>query len=164
MPGHLGHRQPVEVTQRERGPVVRAEPVEHFAGADPVDDRLPWVVDAGRLTVQQAQPALLPLDPPPVVGELVPGHPDQPRDRRIGCARLADGVHGGQERLGREVLGQAGVTAAGQQVAVDVRQCVVVQLQQPERRVGLYLRVPHILIVVRAAGAPTGGARSSPRA
>src|ERR1700733_16049588 len=68
MPGHLGYRQPVEVAQRERGPVVRAEPAEYLAGADPVDDRLPWVINPGRLAVQQAQAALLPLDPPPVVG------------------------------------------------------------------------------------------------
>jgi hypothetical protein len=113
---------------------------------------------ARRLAVQQPQPALLPLDPPPVVGELVPGYPDQPRDRCIGCARLADRVHRGQERLGRELLGQAGVAAAGQQVAVDVRQRIVVQLQQPERRVGPYLRLCHTLIVVRAAGTPTGSA------
>jgi hypothetical protein len=37
-----------------------------------------------------------------------------------------------------------------------VRQRIVVQLQQPERRVGLHPRVRHTLIVVRAAGAPTG--------
>jgi hypothetical protein len=97
VPGDLGHRQPVEVAQRERGPVVGAEPVEHLAGADPVDDRLPRVLDARRLAVQQAQPALFALDPPPVVGELVPGHPDQPGDRRIGRIRLAGRVHGGQE-------------------------------------------------------------------
>jgi NADPH:quinone reductase-like Zn-dependent oxidoreductase len=70
--------------------------------------------------------------------------------------RLADRVHGGQERLGREVLGQAGVAAAGQQVAVDVRQRIVVQLQQPERRVGPHLRMPHTLIVVWEADTPTG--------
>ena len=37
VPGHLGHRQPVEVAQRERGPVVRAELAEHLAGPDPLD-------------------------------------------------------------------------------------------------------------------------------
>jgi len=67
-------------------------------------------------------------------------------------------VHGGQERLGRELLGQAGVAAAGQQVAVDVRQRIVVQLQQPERRVGLHLWVRHTLIVFRVADTPTGSA------
>jgi hypothetical protein len=97
VPGHLGHRQPVEVAQRERGPVVRAEPAERLAGPDPVDGALPRVVDGHRLAVQQAQPALFPLDPPPVVGELVPGDPDQPRDRRIGRAWLAHRAHGGQE-------------------------------------------------------------------
>jgi hypothetical protein len=91
-----------------------------------------------------------------VVGELVPGHPDQPRDRRIWRARLADRVHGGQERLGREILGQAGVAATGQQVAVDVRQRIVVELQQPERGIGPHLRVRHTLIVVPEAGPPTG--------
>ena len=158
VPGHLRPRQPVEVAQRERGPVVSAEPVEHLAGTDPVNEHLPRIIDARRLAVQQAQPTLLPLDPAPVVGELVPGHPDQPRDRRPGRARLADRVHGGQERLGRELLGQAGVAAAGQQVAVDVRQRIVVQLQQPERRVGPHLRVRHTLIVARAADTPTGSA------
>ncbi|HUK71656.1 MAG TPA: hypothetical protein VLW50_23300 [Streptosporangiaceae bacterium] len=58
---------------------------------------------------------------------------------------------GGQERLGRKVLGQAGIAAAGQQVAVDVRQRIVVQPQQPERRVRPHPRVRHTLIVVRAA-------------
>jgi len=73
----------------------------------------------------------------------------------IGRARLADRLHGGQERLGREILGQAGVAAAGQQVAIDVRQRIVIQLQQPERRVGPHLRVRHTFIVVRAATTPT---------
>jgi hypothetical protein len=39
-----------------------------------------------------------------------------------------------------------------------VRQRIVVQLQQPERRVGPHLRVRHTLIVVRPAGTPTGSA------
>jgi hypothetical protein len=39
-----------------------------------------------------------------------------------------------------------------------VRQRIVVQLQQPERRVGPHLRVRHILIVVRVTDTPTGGA------
>jgi hypothetical protein len=98
-----------------------------------------------------------------VVGELVPGHPDQPRDRRIGRARHADRAHGGQERLGGEVLGQAGIAAAGQQVAVDVRQRIVVQLEQPERRVGPHLRVRHTLIVARAPHTPTGSAELTGR-
>ena len=67
-------------------------------------------------------------------------------------------MHGGQERLGREILGQAGVAAAGQQVAIDVRQRIVIQRQQPERRVGPHLRVRHTFIVVRAAGTPTARA------
>jgi hypothetical protein len=86
---------------------MRAEPVEHLAGTDPVDDCLPWVIGARRLAVQQAQPALLPLDPPPVIGEFVPGNPDQPRNRRIGRARLAGRVDGGEERLRRDVLARA---------------------------------------------------------
>ena len=65
---------------------------------------------------------------------------------------MAFGVSGFERR------GQAGVAAAGQQVAVDVRQRIVVQLQQPERRVGPHLWVRHTLIVVRVAGTPTGSA------
>jgi hypothetical protein len=42
-----------------------------------------------------------------------------------------------------------------------VRQRIVVQLQQPERRVGLHLRVRHTLIVVPEAGTPTASARLS---
>jgi 6-pyruvoyltetrahydropterin/6-carboxytetrahydropterin synthase len=161
VPGYLGHRQPVQVAQRERGPVVGAEPVENLPGTDPVDDHLPWVVDVRRLAVQQTQPALLPLDPSPVVGKLVPGNSDQPWDRRVRRARLADRVHSGQERLGRDVLGQAGFAAAGQQVAVYVRQRLVVQPQQPERGIGPHLRVRHTFIVVRAAHTPTGSAEFS---
>jgi hypothetical protein len=37
-----------------------------------------------------------------------------------------------------------------------VRQRIVIRFQQPERRVGPYLRVRHTLIVVWAAHAPTG--------
>ena len=135
---------------RRNGAAVERPPTDQPYGRGSV------IVDPRWLAVQQAQPALLPLDPPPVVGKLVPGNPDQPRDRRIGPARLADRVHGGQERLGGEVLGQAGVAAAGQQVAVDVRQRIVVQLQQPQRWVGPHLRVRHTLIVATTAGTPTG--------
>jgi hypothetical protein len=39
-----------------------------------------------------------------------------------------------------------------------VRQRIVVQLQQPERRVGPHLRVRHTLIVAWAADTPTGSA------
>ena len=98
-----------------------------------------------------------------MAGELVPGHPDQPRYRRIGRARLADRVHGGQERLGREVLGQAGVAAAGQQVAVDVRQRIAsYSFSSPSAGSGRTCGVRHTLIVVRAAGTPTGGTNFSP--
>ena len=44
-----------------------------------------------------------------------------------------------------------------------MRQRIVVQLQQPERRVGADLRVRHTLIVVRVAETPTGSAELLPR-
>jgi hypothetical protein len=138
---------------------VAAAPSKHLAGSDPVNGRLPRVVGARRIPVKRAQPAqtaLLPLDLSPVVGQLVPGDPDQPRDRWIGRAGPADRLHGGEKRLGREVLGQGGVAAPGKQVAVDVRQRVVIQLKQPERRVGPHLWVRHALIVARAPETPTG--------
>jgi hypothetical protein len=43
-----------------------------------------------------------------------------------------------------------------------VRQRIVVQLQQPESRVGPHLRVRHTPIVVRAADTPTGSAELLP--
>jgi hypothetical protein len=43
-----------------------------------------------------------------------------------------------------------------------VRQRIVIQLQQPERRVGPHLRVRHTLIVAWAADAPTGQCRTFP--
>jgi hypothetical protein len=68
---------------------------------------------------------------------LPPGDSNTSRVSRIRSRPAKPGgAHGGQERLGGEILGQAGIAAAGQQVAVDVRQRIVVQLKQPERRSG----------------------------
>ena len=37
MLGHLGNREPVDVAQREGGAMMRAQSVEHFAGARPLE-------------------------------------------------------------------------------------------------------------------------------
>jgi len=59
-----------------------------------------------------------------------------------------------------EVLGHRPLPAPGQQVAVDLRQGVIVERQQPRsgtgwRRSARWL-LAHTLIVVPAARAPTG--------
>ena len=76
------------------------------------------------------QPALLALDPPPVVDELVAGDPDQPGRRDVVDGAPRDGVDGAHEHLGRDVLGDRPVAAAGEQVAVDLADGVVVEGEQ----------------------------------
>jgi len=96
-----------------------------FRGGDRVQNAvLPrWL--GGRLHQRQA-PLLAGL-PAPVIGQLVPGDPDQPGDADLG---LGSGPDRGQERLRGQVLGQRPLAAPGQQVAVQLRERLVVQLQQ----------------------------------
>ncbi len=95
------------------------------------------------------QAALLALLPPPVVHQLVAGHGDQPRHGEVGDRVTLHRLRGGQERLGREVLGQDRVAGAGRQVAVHLRERVVVHVEECRALVaGTCLEPRHVLIIV----------------
>src|SRR5207342_808576 len=137
----------------------------HVPGPQGVQPGVPRVVRPGRgarLGRDRVQRPLLPGLAAPVVAELVPGHADQPgrADRRPRPG--PDRVHRREERFRGEVLGHRPLPAPGQQVAVDLRQGVIVERQQPRsgtgrRRPARWL-LAHTLIVVPAAHAPTGDA------
>src|SRR4051794_12761546 len=59
MVGHFGHRQAVEVAQRQRAAVVRAELLQHGMGVGAFESQVDVVVDVGFVVCQQAEPALL---------------------------------------------------------------------------------------------------------
>ena len=166
-----GTWQPVEVAQRERRPGewARAEPVEHLAG--PGSGRRP--PPTGRRRAPTRRPAGATRAAP--VRSAASGRRacawrrrSATGSTRIGRARLADRVHeAAQERFGRAgssarpaihaASGPAGSRRAS-------RQRIVIQLQQPERRVGRphLAEVRHTLIVAWAAGPPTGQCRTFP--
>ena len=78
---------------------------------------------------------------PPVVDQLVASSADQPSDGDL-VAGVVSG-DGCEERVGSEIFGGGGMVAPAHEVAVDVRQGLVVQLQQ--RAHGRYVvRQPHI--------------------
>ena len=106
--GHLGHGQTVEVAERERGPVMGAELGEHAVGTSRVDVGVPGIVD-GRFgpTGGEAQLALVEVLQAPVVGELVAGDADEPGGAQRRGAVPPGGVHRGEVRLRREVLGRS---------------------------------------------------------
>ena len=151
--GDLGNGQIVEVAEGERGPVLGCEVVEGFAGPHRVEVRVPGILGA-EVVADGAEAALLPRLAAPVVHELVPGDPDEPGDGHREDAVPADGVGGGEERLGGQVLGDRSLVAAGEEVAVDVADRRVVELQETRRarRGGL---LAHTRIIVRAADSPT---------
>jgi len=60
--GDLRDRQAIEIAQGQRGPVVRAQRVEHLMGHDGIDLDVPRVFGLAASGVHQAQTALLPSD------------------------------------------------------------------------------------------------------
>src|SRR5215469_303256 len=156
--GHLGHRQVIHVPQRQRGPVVRAEPLQHVLGPQGIEPGVPRVVAVRiRRRGHGTQRALLPGLPAPMVAQLVPGDADQPpRGQRRGRGG-PHRIHRRQERLGGQVLGQRPLPAPGQQVAVDLGKGLVIEVEQAcgSLSPGQPLSA-HTPIVVRAARTPTG--------
>ncbi len=87
--GALGHRAVVHVAQRQHAAVVLGQSRQDTLGHDPVELGVPVVGGLGRFGEfghRHAEPVVA---APEMVGELVPGHPDQPRHVLIGAARLA---------------------------------------------------------------------------
>src|SRR5262249_11733286 len=107
-----------------------------------------------------AQRAFLPRLAPPVVAQLVPGHADQPRggQRRGRAAPHGPGrVDRREERLRGEVLGDRPLPAPGQQVAIDLGQRPVIEVEEALHRVlPRQSLAAHTPIVVRAPRTPMG--------
>src|SRR3954471_19537898 len=78
--GDLPNRQPVEVAQRQRAPVVRPQLIEHGARLRSLEPQVHVVlVHIGFLFCHEAQPARFARLLAPVVDELVPRDGDEPR-------------------------------------------------------------------------------------
>ena len=112
---------------RERG--------EHVAGELFVEHDVPLVVGDREVAGNGPQPALLPLDPAPVVDELVAGDPDQPRDADGGDLSRPYRCDGGHERLGGELLGEQPAAAAAVEIPMDLGEGVIVERQQRRGRI-----------------------------
>ena len=118
--GHLGHRQVVQVAERQDGLVVGRKPTHRL-----VDDlrlqRRPVIGPLVRVRVRprQPQPAVLARLGPPVIDEAVAGHGREPRRRHHGPSplRLPDRA---QDDVRRQVLGQGTIAATTQDERVDV--------------------------------------------
>ena len=136
--------------------LARPASVSRARSASSVASHGSWSSDCrdSPVAAHHPQAAQLALAAPPVVDQLVPGDPDQPAGARGGARAATDGVDGGQERLGGQVLGQCRAAAACQQVAVDLVEGLVVEREQPVARVGRAAGL-HILIVVRGRRTPT---------
>src|SRR3974390_1137453 len=126
-PRDLWHREAVEVAQRERGPVMRAERLEHRVCVHAVEAQVGVLVAVAGWGELQA--AFLACVPPPVVDELVAGDGDEPRHAELGHGLVAHGAHRGEERLAGEILGGRVVADARPQVAVDLGEGPVVERQ-----------------------------------
>jgi hypothetical protein len=124
--GHLSYREPIEVAQRERRPLVTIQLSKSFMDGDSVELRLPRVVQLLRQRTPEHPTALLPSLATPVVNELVAGNTNQPSNADIWRRALLESCHGGEERLSRQVLGQRDAPTTRQQVAVDLWQCTVI--------------------------------------
>jgi len=100
-----------------------------------VQPLIPRVVAGNGVTAEDTQSPPLAFHAPPVVDELVPGDSDEPTSADLGDVAAPAGVHGREEHLGGQVLGDRPLPAPAQQVAVDLGQRLFVQVEQGEPRV-----------------------------
>ena len=111
-----------------------AELLERVAGGEHVEVHVPRVVAArrgdGRVVGDGMDAAGFALGPAPVVDELVAGDADQPGRRELVDGVALDGLDRRHEHLGRDVLGDLAIAAAGEQVAVDLADRPVVEREQ----------------------------------
>ena len=98
--------------------VHRAQRREDALDGRGVDLRVPRVVERLGLLGHGAQVPFAPRLASPVVDELVTRDADQPGDGHVVYLAALDGIACGEERLGREVLGEREVAASRLQVAV----------------------------------------------
>jgi hypothetical protein len=97
---HFGYREPVEVPQGKRGPLVAVEMSEGSIQSGSVESGFPRVVDLVGEGTGEREAAFLPTLSPPVVDELVACYTDQPRDGDLRSCALSGRGDRGHERLG----------------------------------------------------------------
>ena len=131
--GDVGHRQIVQVAQRQHQAVLRRQLLEHGSGRQRIQLHVPRVFVFRLARRHRAQVSVLTRLAPPVVHQFVSSNADQPRSgRRRGVATL-DRIDGGEERLRGELLGQSAAAAAREQVPVHVWERRVIDREEPRR-------------------------------
>ena len=93
--------------------------------------------------------------PAPVVGQLVAGDADQPRDAQLRGVGFPKGRDRGLERFCGQVFGEYPIAATRHEIAVDLRQRVVVEIEQPQSCVGVEGRAAHVHYIARERRTPT---------
>src|SRR5437773_8454875 len=168
---HLGHGQAVDVPESEGESMVRAERGEHLVGAQLVEAHVPGILARRGILFEGVAQAVLPGAATPVVGELVAGDADHPGNVERGGPAVLEVAHGGEERLGGEVLGGGGVAAPMKEVPVHLGHRLLVEGEE-RGPVGLAGAGPltdgrfrpfaHNPIIARSRRSPTGGHAISP--
>lgn len=155
--GHVGNREVVQVAQRQHGAMLRRKLLQRCLRCDRVELDIPWVLVLWLLSRQCSEIAFLPSFASPVVDQFVACDADQPCRRGRRGMFAVDRVNRREERLRGELLGQAGTTAAREQVAVDIRQRGVVHGEQSRGEIfGCRRRLQaHTLPIARRPAFPT---------
>jgi hypothetical protein len=118
MVGYLGHRQAVEIPQRQRRTLWPRQPRQRRVCGAGIEQLLPGIV--GLVRSDGRKPTPFALAAPPVIHELVSCDADQPRDTHGGRVGALQGRNRGHERLSSQVLGIGNAAAAREQVAIHL--------------------------------------------
>ena len=112
--GDLRDGESVEIPQRQRGPMMRAELRERGQRSVHVDRSVPDVDFVGDIVDFERSFSLVARLSAPMVDEAATGHDDQPSDRPLAdhCPPIRG--HRRHERLRRQVLGDRAIPAAGE--------------------------------------------------
>src|SRR5215471_17622033 len=134
--GNVGDGQVVQVPQREYASVLQRELLKRLPRAEAIQMHIPRVLRLGLLTANRLEAAFLTAEVSPVIDQLVARDAQQPGRRQAVWASVAlQCVQRGQYRLGRELFGEHGGAAAGEQVPIHVGQRGVVQREKSLRAV-----------------------------
>src|SRR5919199_2259505 len=149
MLGHSGDGESVEIAQRERRPLRNGQMRQGGIRRLGVQPFVPWVVDVRGRSFGRGEAALLALETAPVVDQFVARHAHEPGGTHLGQTALTARVDGCQERLAGQVLSQRRVAAAGEQIAVHLRQGHAIDGQHRVARRGPRLIASHTNTIAR---------------
>ncbi len=142
---NFGHRETVEVAQREYRSVVRSEYGHHLVDHLTVENDVPDVINISgevmRGVVAERLGTGSTICASPLVEQLVARDADQPGHGHLVDTTLVDLADRGEERVSREVLGHCAVGTSSAQVRVDLADRAVVDRQQ--RRAVIDRLTPH---------------------